>query len=78
MHIVEPRQQHLAQRDAARRAVVCDRIGADNEIPVERKQQAHLFGEKAHCRGRHSAGAVEDREQMRRQALVQARARRLG
>ena len=32
MHIVELRQQHLAQCDAARGAVACDRIGAGNEI----------------------------------------------
>jgi len=74
MHVVELRQQHLAQRDAARGAVAGDRIGARNKISVERKQQAHLFGEKAHCRGRRPAGPVEDLEQMRRQALIQGEA----
>jgi hypothetical protein len=71
MHIVELRQQHLAQRYAARGAVACDWIGAGNEIPVELQQQAHLLGKEAHRRGGCPAGPIKDLEQMRRQAFMQ-------
>src|SRR5271167_3453464 len=74
MHIIELRQQYLAQCDATGRAVACNRIGTGNEIPIERKQQAHLLGKESHCRGWRTAGAVEYLEQMRRQALMQSEA----
>jgi len=54
--------------------VAGDRVGAGDEVAFESEQHSHLFGEEAHRRARRAAGAVEDVEQVRRQALVHRKA----
>jgi len=74
MHVLDPGQQHLRQGDAARGAVAGDRVGAGDEVAFESEQHSHLLGEEAHRHARRAAGAVEDVEQVRRQALVHRKA----
>ena len=74
MHIVELGEQQLTQRDAAGGAVTRHRIGVRDKIAIECEQDAHLLGEESNRHVGCCASAVEDVEQMRRQAFMQREA----
>src|SRR5438128_2213354 len=67
------RMDGVAEEGDATGTMAGDRIGAGNEIAVE-GEQAHPLDEEAHRHVGRAAAAVEDLEQMRRQALMQGEA----
>ena len=74
--IVEPGEQNVPQRDAAHRAMLADRIGLlrRHQLALEGEQHPHVLGHETECPTGLAAGAVEQLEQVRRQAGVQGAA----
>src|SRR6202008_3872995 len=71
--VVEAGEQGLSQRDAAHRAMLGYRITLlrQHHLALEREQHPHLLGQETPRAARLAASAVEDVEQLRRQAGVE-------
>jgi hypothetical protein len=71
---VEARQQNLPQGDPADRAMLADGVALAHEVAADRQENTHPLGQKPNATAGPAAGAIEQAEQMRRQAGMQGAA----
>ncbi len=67
-NVIEPGKQDPPQHCAAHGAMLGDRVLRAHQLTVDREQHLHLLGHEAERLVRFAAGAIEDVEEVRREA----------